>query len=539
MRPRAPAGPPRPRDFEAAIARIERSDSGSPAALNARIDFAGFLIGAATGPSCRQRLIRAQEQIGRVGASAKRRVLYPHGSALVADLEYREDLALAACGSRAGRRAELYAAVAAERRAVMLYRSEFANRSMVIMQFDVAVALHRLAEKSAALAALRTALRMDREFGLRGDARQNEQVLLRWRGEPAGPAQIAAIMRHFPQRSATLKFDWHPSDARTTVESHRVCLVGGQLVRSRAAATFERRISAGHGGAWQVSYTQRLKRYQPGVWPLDPNSRTPWLPFAPTQPTAVNFKVSANGEFQRVTGLRHFSARLTARTDELVRESVPADDNSSGTLNAQAASTALDLSPGLLEAATAERYRLETSMWIGATLKLGVWYRMSAPLSLPGLQRCVVEQHITFAFTRRVPCAAGEAARRCIEIVLHVTPEKKELSPLLADIRYLLAGIGPRYFGRQFFHYDASITARIVIDPATLLPCSREERIDWYASAGTHKADSILQADHVIATTRYGTPRARPQAPAAQSAHAASPLTPRESVRPGDSAVAQ
>ena len=193
--------------------------------------------------------------------------------------------------------------------------------------------------------------------------------------------------------------------------------------------------------------------------------------------------------------------------------------------------------PGLLEAATAERYRLETSMWIGATLKQGVWYQMSAPLSLPGLQRYVVEQHITFAFTSRVPCAAGEAARRCIEIVLHVTPEKKELSPLLADIRYLLTGIGPRYFGRQFFHYDASITARIVIDPATLLPYSREERIDWYASAGTHKADSILQADHLIATTRYGTRRARPQTPAAQSAHAASPLTPRESVPPGDSAV--
>ncbi len=334
----------------------------------------------------------------------------------MADLEYREDLALAACGSRAARRAELYAAVAAARRAVILYRSELTYRSMVIMQFDAAVALHRLGEKSAALTALRTALRMDREFGLRGDARQNEQVLLRWCGEPAGQAQIAAIMRHFPQRSATPKFDWHPSDARITVESQRAGLVGGQFVRSRAAAALERRISAGHGGAWQVAYTHRLKRYQPGVWPLKPNSRTPRLPFAPMRPPAVNFKVSANGDFQRVTGLKHLSARLTTRTDELIRASVPADDNSPGTLNALSASAALALSPGLLEAATAERYRLETSMCIGATLKQGVWYQMSAPLSLPGLRRDVVEQQITFAFTHLVRCAAGEPVRQCIEI---------------------------------------------------------------------------------------------------------------------------
>jgi hypothetical protein len=38
--------------------------------------------------------------------------------------------------------------------------------------------------------------------------------------------------------------------------------------------------------------------------------------------------------------------------------------------------------PGMLEAQTIENYQLETAMWIGATLEQGVWYEISAPLSL-------------------------------------------------------------------------------------------------------------------------------------------------------------
>jgi hypothetical protein len=54
--------------------------------------------------------------------------------------------------------------------------------------------------------------------------------------------------------------------------------------------------------------------------------------------------------------------------------------------------------------------------------------------------------------------------------------------------------------------YAASTDARIVVDPATLLPYVREERIYWYASLGRSAADKILQSEHLLFTTRYDAP---------------------------------
>ena len=52
--------------------------------------------------------------------------------------------------------------------------------------------------------------------------------------------------------------------------------------------------------------------------------------------------------------------------------------------------------------------------------------------------------------------------------------------------------------------YTASTEARIVTDPATLLPYAREERLYWYASAGEGRQDFVLESEHLVSTTSYG-----------------------------------
>jgi hypothetical protein len=496
--PRAPAQPS-PARFEASIRSIQRADPGSPASLDAQLAYAGFLLSAANGPSCGDRLNLAQEQIGSVAANPKTRVLFPDGWALVADLEYRQHLARSACAAKADRQDELLAAVEAARRAVVLYRNEFDYHSMVIMQFDAAVSLHRLGDGAAAVTALQAALRMDHEYGFRDDAQDNYELLLTWRGEPAGVEQVARLMRGFPERRATFKFDWHPTDARITIDSRRVCLSENQIARSRASVSFGRRISADEGGGWTVANVHRLSAYDPGVWPSEQRRPLPQLAFAPDPLAPLDYKVTATGDFDGVTDAKSFAARLSARTDTLIRTGALSSHVKAGVTKDALATAGGVMSPGMLEAETAGDYQLETAMWIGATLEQGVWYEISAPLMLPGASRYIVPQRIEFAFTRMVPCTADAEGKQCVEIVIHATPDQKTLNNLLAD----LEGSSPAY---RYSDYAASTDARIVVDPATLLPYAREERVHWYVSVGKRAADKILQSEHLVSTTRYAAP---------------------------------
>jgi len=489
-----PAGALPASDFEATIARIRQTDPASPTLLNARLAYAEFLLSRAQGP-CAQRLVLAQEQLGTVEASPKTRVMFPQGWARAADLEYRLHLARAECGSAADRRDDLLAAIAAARRAVGLYRNAFDYQAMVIMQFDVGVTLHQLGDNAAALVALQGALDMDREFGFEDDARQNYQLLLTWRGQPAGPAQVVALMQDFPKREAILHFAWRPGDAQVAVEQHRTFLEDDRVVHSRAAAAFERRIAAQPAGGWTVSYVHRVTRYDPGVWPTDPGpQKDQWL-LPPALLCAADFKVSAKGELQAVTDSRALAARLSARVAKVIKAGAPAGERSHKAKSETFDGASATLSPGLLEAGTAETYQLETAMWVGAKLEQGAWYELSSPLSLPGMPQFVVQQRIEFAFTRRVPCTAADSSPTCVEIVLHATPDKASLNDVLTDIT------DPE---DRFVDYDASIDARIVVDPATLLPYAREEQVYWFASLGSGKGDALLESDHLLATTKYG-----------------------------------
>ncbi len=484
-----------PKEFQTAIAGIERSDPASPAALIARLSYAEFLLNDdAPGPSCGERLEKAQEQLTSVNASPQSSVMFPEGWARAVDIESRLHVARAECRSEADRNNELQTAIAAAHRAVELYRGVFDYRSMVVMQFDMAVALRRLGENAAALAALETVLDMDREYGFDDDARENYAVLLTWRDEPADEAHVAQFMRDFPKRQVTLTFAWRPSEARMRFESHRESLQGQQTLRSRASAEFDRRIVADPDKGWNVSYSHRLTQYEPGVWPVMDSSQEPPTVFSAV-PLPVGFKVDVAGEFGGVNEPADFSASLVAKTEELIRAATPAGKGTHK-LADQAVDTAMSyLSPGVLEAAAAENYQLETAMWIGSTLEQGVWHELSAPLSLPGMPRVVVQSRLQFAFTHRVPCTDGAAAQTCAEIVIRATPERGDLDQIMAD--FVLPGTNAR-----LRDYSASTEARIVVDPTTLLPYAREEWIYWYVSIGKGSQDALIRSEHLLSATR-------------------------------------
>jgi hypothetical protein len=468
----------------------------SPAGLTAQLKYAEFLL-SGDANSCNDRLTRAQEQLGSVDASPNTRVMYPDGWATVADLEYRLHLAWAECDGGAHRDEQLRIAVSAARHAVQLYRDMFDYHSMVILQFDASVALHNLGDKAAAIASLEAALEMDREFGFAEDARENYKLWLTWKDQPAGETQVAALMQDFPKRQAALKFQWGPRDAQITLDSRRACLLERQVVSSHASAEFDRQIRGNDNGSWSVSYARRLTKYEPGVWPImqDP----PQMAFPPVLIPEAGFEVGASGEFNLVTEPLVFAEQLAARTEELIRTSAPSGEHARDLMEVAVDKTPEDLAPGLLEAATAQNYQSETAMWIGATLDQGVWYEVSAPLSLPGIPRIVTQNRIEFAFTRMVPCSAGATQPTCVEIITRAAPEQEALDRLLADYNNQHVG--------RIDGYAASITTRLVTDPATLLPFAHEKKVYWYATVG--KADTVVQSEHTVSTTRYDGIRSR------------------------------
>jgi hypothetical protein len=172
------------KQFTDAIDSSNAQDPQSPDTLNTRLGFAGFLA-KSEGGDCHMRLEIAQKQLDTARAS-QAGIALPFALAREAAIDYQIHVGRASCDSSAASRdQELRAAVESARHAVDLYRYEFDAVSMVTMQFNVAVTDHELGEDTAALAALQTAIKMDREYGFREDANDNYQMLLQWNGQPA------------------------------------------------------------------------------------------------------------------------------------------------------------------------------------------------------------------------------------------------------------------------------------------------------------------------------------------------------------------
>jgi hypothetical protein len=491
-RPEQPQPPLRSADLETAIATFERTAAQSPALLNARLDYADFLLSGATG-TCGQRLPEARSQLDRVTASHTAQVLFPDGWSQAAELEYRILLADASCGDDPVRRQhELQGAVKAASRAVSLYRDELDYSSMAVMQFNLSVVERMLGQNAAALTELQSAIDMAREYGLREAAEADYQLLLDWQNDAGGAQHLAALLQDFPSRSTTLKFNWSASDATVTVETNHIRNWESDLSRARATRTLQRQVRARKDG-WLISYQPSSADFAPGVWPTaDSDSHPPTTDFRPSLLSFPDIAVSSAGELNKVIDTAEFAKRVSAETEAQIRKRAPQGALVRELMNDAIASMYLAFDPKTIEIDTRADYNLQTAMWIDATLQQGVAYEITASLPLPGFSLVPINQRIQFRYTHAVPCRRESTEADCVEIVVHATPETDALAAALDTME------DPD----RPLHYSAATTWRIVTDPKTLTPYVFDERCYWYLSMGASDPDNLSNEQEVIESQR-------------------------------------
>jgi hypothetical protein len=477
--------------FLSRIADSEHTDPNSPAALDARFEYADFLV--ALGPrACGQRLDLAQSQLDTLAANPASQVIFPDGSARAADLEYRIHLGRASCATDPAVRArESQAALETAQLAVRLNRDAFDYPAMAVAQFNVAATYQSQRSDTDAIGALETAIAMDREFGLTDDARGNYALLFTWRKQPSGPEQVAQQMRDFPSRSANLKFAWTARAATVAITRSNAGVVDNKVIHAQGSRVFERQVRAQEGG-WAVSYVASSGTNDFGVWPRELFADGPPALFRPTLLQFPNFQVTAAGDFQSVSDLAGFAMRVTSDAETEIRAGGPNPGRGRALIGAAIRSAQNDFAPQVIAQNVAENYELETAMWIGATLQQGVHYELVAPLALAGIPFDTVNHRLDFVFTRELPCPSGLPAHPCVELIVHATPEGQPLR---------------QWVGSDALDYSSSVSVRIITDPQTLQPYLRDTRRFWYMTLGQKtSAAKVVIADHSLITTTYPEP---------------------------------
>jgi tetratricopeptide (TPR) repeat protein len=481
--------------FEAAIAALDKADPRSPAALNSRLDYADFLAGA-TGSDCQSRLDNAQSQLDGVAGNPTVDIVLPFGRARTANIEYRLHLARASCASDPAKREnELRESLAAAQRAVDLYRDALDYQSMVIMQFDVGATHRMLGNDTAALAALQSAIDMDQEYGFWQDADENSKVLMRWKKTPG----IAPVIKRLPTRAAVLKFGWAASDATVAADINYGRVVDGKIVRSKGTRMLRRHVRADRGG-WTVSYEPQTAAYDIDGWPAEIEDLFKLaICFTHGLLQFPDVEVSSNGDFRKIVDTQQFAAQLFAETKALILGHMPGSNATPNLPPYVASAVSIAFSPQVVDSMAAEDHNLDTAAWIGATLEQGVWYTMSANLSIPGISQFVAHHDLEFAYTHDVPCTPKSSARSCIEIVVHAIPDEDAVE---AKLEHAMHAINPKH--DEATHYWSATYLRIVTDPNTLTTYVRDVRRYWYISFSDADPDAVEnESERVVSTFSY------------------------------------
>jgi tetratricopeptide (TPR) repeat protein len=491
-------------DYEAAIARLEKSDPLAPEALNARLQYADFLADDTTG-DCHARLDGARAQLDAVAARPAAGVLLPLGPAKLASIAYKIHMGRADCAAMQ-RTDELNKALDATRTAAHLYRAGLDYASAAVMQFNVAATLHALNDNQAAIAALQAVIAMDREFGFRDDAQDNIKLLQHWRGEDESDAKITELMQDFPAaRTAELKFAWTRSDARMDIAATETNLTAGQVVQSHGMIALPRHVRQDPHG-WAVSYDTTAKAsLDLGQWPANPDiyfKRFTGYMLAIALLETPNYKVTGTGDFDAVTDPDNFSKAMSAEVSAAFGAAMADQGDNDGISKALAQNLKTVVQPGYLDTNTGQTYSLQTATWASAKLEQGTWYQMTAPLLLPGLgmgQYFLVTHTIAFSYARPVPCTAQDTDKACAEIVVHATPDPADMAK--AHVQMSSAFHMPDF---EALHYWSSINMRLVVRPGTLEPVLSDMRKSWYVAVeGPVKRDPVISSERVVTTTTY------------------------------------
>ena len=471
------------KEFAASIERFNARDPQSPDTLDARLSYA-ILLARIEGGNCQAHLDDAQKQLDLAKADPALGIVLPAGLARLSDAEYQVHSARAACiGTEArdaeSRNAQLRAALDSAQRAVGLYRDAFDAVSMATMQFNCGVAYHDLGDTAAAVSALQTAIAMDREYGYADDAEDNYSYLLEWNGQEAGADQIDARMQDFPERSATLAFDWFPSEAGVRFESDYAQVEDGRALEVHSTRDAQRRVRK-RLGTWRVSFQPAEAHVELANPPLqDPALQGLATSLAGVLLQFHDFDLATNGEFDSSAGGFSFGSRVRADVKALTRDLTARGTPSAQLMRSVGKALRAQQPENVIDDLVGEDYNFETGTWIGATLDQGVWYDMTAYLSLPLEPQVFVRHKIEFAYTRSIPCTDDSKETACIEIVLHATPDPVILREMLGSLARSAR------LPREQLQLQGHTDMRLIVDPLNLVAYRRDMRRYSYWSSGT------------------------------------------------------
>jgi hypothetical protein len=336
---------------------------------------------------------------------------------------------------------------------------------------------------------------MDREFGLPTDAQDNYGLLLSWRKQPAGPDQVAQLMRDFPSRSVTLKFAWAPADALVTINTTESKAVEERVIHAHSSRTFARRIRAA-GDNWVVSDASTDGPIDSGAWlRYTVGAGETVATFRPVLLQFPPIEITHAGDFKEVKELAAFATHLAADSELAIRAQAPKGEGAPALLNEALQTAQVAFAPEVIESELRENYELESAMWIGATLQQGVQYELIAPLPLPGAPHVAVYHQLYFSFTREVPCTSELLGHSCVELIVRATPQEEPLQEVLGLLHFPHG---------ETLHYSSATTVRIVTDAQTQRPYLHETRRYWYVTLGKSMPDrELLESDHSVITSTY------------------------------------
>ncbi|HEX9049301.1 MAG TPA: hypothetical protein VF841_02095 [Anaeromyxobacter sp.] len=193
-----------------------------------------------------------------------------------------------------------------------------------------------------------------------------------------------------------------------------------------------------------------------------------------------------------------------------------------------AAARATPLAEAALRAEAEELWNLAVGFWSGADLRVGEAYALAREGEIPLLPGARAPQQVVFQVRRRVPCAAGERADRCVEATLRQTPDRAALeraaAPLVA--RLLPAGVARGEGAEAELSAEGELV--LVTDPATLLP----RRLVWTKAVRLGATDDRPARAELVDRTEYDWRWLPPEPPRTRGIRRRAPAAPPASAPP-------
>jgi hypothetical protein len=299
-------------------------------------------------------------------------------------------------------------------------------------------------------------------------------------------------------RTTGLKFAWLPTEATLIVKIDHDSVHDANTTHGSVFRLFKKHVNAAHGG-WVISYDAGQVKYDVAAWPSEEHEldNLAWA-FGRTLPLP-GFEIGAKGDFKHAVNPGGVSSDQYAAVRALILGHAQPAKGASRLQGWVARATQMLFGRDAVEQNAAEAYDFQTGVWIGAKLEQGVWYTMSAPLTLSGARQLVLPHDIEFAYTRDLPCPGATPARSCVEMVVHATPQPDSIAALMGVVNQHLAGypmVQARFWSTTYM--------RIVTDPDTLTPYVYDERRYWHLSNGLRESDKRAnQSERLVSTLTY------------------------------------